>query len=720
LVILLIVINALTTIFILLIISHLNKNKLIFYNKAVEINPSEVILNKNNQSRCRLAVSFERGGAKPSLSYMEELSKAAKFIGACSNYQSIYWDQVEVEKGKFDWSTTDKYINIQTDNGIKPLGRLWMTPSFYSSAPQEKMTTSDYTTYSKFYAPKLENLNEWSRFVSQAVKRYGDKIDSWLLYHEPQEGLYFQTPGNRKHPILGNEDSDGMTYKNFEDAVYYYYLTQRYGSAVIKDISPTAKLYLTSFNPKYTKYLDLFYNLVRRPGFRNSFDIVREVTYTYKTFGDFDLQKKGLAFLYEIDSHPEVRSLAMSNKLSSEVNENIQTAQQILQSLGINKKMFAETGVNSDFNNNFILDPYEEQFQADSLSDIISAYLNSPNIERLYIFRLANSDPNEEGMTEGQKKWRTLGLYKISRDEFGYHLARPKTSALQFKSLAKKYNRADNLKKEIPTGRYYYPNAPCEDLKTDECAFDARLVLNDKAVNKLYELIALKNNFYIAPLTEEIENKSRAWKKINLKSYFKEFDPNSFFCDQSKTNLPCLVDTMTARYLPQKDTPNPKIIISFTFGNKKYGVINDQLEVSNYLFQDNGNHNLVFLDKDNEKYAKKDGPCYETSEKDCFFNTRSFRNKDNKLVESITKGEYLYEFDEILQTWTNSRLDNNEKYFKDNNSPCHNMKLCVFDSYTYFEENGRMFEEITIDNILYRFDIDSGNWLKIQLSQLSY
>jgi len=556
---LLVSVLVLVTVVVFFVNRNLDKKKLIFNNKAAGLTAGLGGIQQIPQNhQCRLAVSFQRGGANPSFSYMEELSKAAQSVRACSNYQSIYWDKVETSPGQFNWSVPDRYINIQYKYRIKPLGRLWMTPSFYSSAPRGKMSSSDYQTYSRFYAPKLANLDQWTRFVKLAANRYKGKINVWLLYHEPQEGLYFQTPGNYKHPIYGNEQRAGMGFKNFKDAAYYYYLTQRYGSTVIKDVSPKAKLYLTAFNPKYSQYLNFFYDLVRRPGFRNSFDIVREVTYAYRSLNNLNLHANKASTFYEGDKPGRQLSVAL-NQLSDEIRTNITSSESILHKLGINKKMFAETGVNSDLNGNYISDPKEERLQADILFRMIPAYLDMDEIGGLYIFRLANSDPNEPGMTEGQKVWRTLGLYKIFK-QAGYHLKRPKMAAFSFRRLAQRYNNIiiDDSKNQSH-GRYYYKNAPCEGLSGSSCVFDGRQVFQDKLSKKLYELVIIRDNLFIAPYHDNGGNREMVWKRINLKNYFQNVDPNSNFCDQQKANLPCLVDSISLRSLANG------YIVSFTF-----------------------------------------------------------------------------------------------------------------------------------------------------------
>jgi len=107
--------------------------------------------------------------AKILFDYMDDL-KISRFR------YTIFWTSVESgATGNFDWTRHDELINYLTGKGIKLTLTLFGDNNLY--AP-------DYSSpYPGHTNPAF--WNAWLGFIEKAVSRYGDKVDTWEIWNEP-------------------------------------------------------------------------------------------------------------------------------------------------------------------------------------------------------------------------------------------------------------------------------------------------------------------------------------------------------------------------------------------------------------------------------------------------------------------------------------------------------------------------------------------------------
>ena len=140
-----------------------------------------------------------------------------------------------------------------------------------------------------------------------------------------------------------------------------------------------------------------------------------------------------------------------------------------------------------------------------------------------------------------------------------------------------------------------------------------------------------------------------------------------------------------------------------------------------------GSLNTVNLET-NSKYSGLTGsPCNNTDYETCYFNTRTFRDVGTDDVETITKGEYIYNFTIPADPNTPSswgaggrKLAEIAKFTDSSNAPCYDKQpFCVFDTQTYYiNSTSTPHEEVTVGNYLYDYNYNTGTWTKTYLADL--
>ncbi|WP_460425399.1 endo-1,4-beta-xylanase [Azotobacter armeniacus] len=78
------------------------------------------------------------------------------------------WRGIETEKGTWKWDDADSLIKVASENNIEISGLLLGSP------PRTKTV----------HAFPMENLNDWSTYVSAVVSRYKDQIRYWEVWNE--------------------------------------------------------------------------------------------------------------------------------------------------------------------------------------------------------------------------------------------------------------------------------------------------------------------------------------------------------------------------------------------------------------------------------------------------------------------------------------------------------------------------------------------------------
>ncbi len=99
---------------------------------------------------------------------------------------SCKWQQVEPEKGRFQFEETDYQIDRPIRHGLEVLAMLpFPSAHWSSSAPADYDLSRDYTSRREHvaYAPKDEGAFE--RYVGRTVAHYRDRVRWWQCFNEP-------------------------------------------------------------------------------------------------------------------------------------------------------------------------------------------------------------------------------------------------------------------------------------------------------------------------------------------------------------------------------------------------------------------------------------------------------------------------------------------------------------------------------------------------------
>jgi hypothetical protein len=148
--------------------------------------------------------------------------------GARWNRWALYWSDVERSPGVYDWSATDQTLAADEEYGFKTNAILLNTPGFHNgmlSAAEAMPRVDDKapafavmrgepirraqagpgvpprSLYQPTFADGTDTLatgkainpnNTWARFVAAAVARYGDRVDAWEIWNEPDFNFFWQ------------------------------------------------------------------------------------------------------------------------------------------------------------------------------------------------------------------------------------------------------------------------------------------------------------------------------------------------------------------------------------------------------------------------------------------------------------------------------------------------------------------------------------------------
>lgn len=85
----------------------------------------------------------------------------------------VYWNQVEVAPGQYDFSRLDGIVSTAEDRGARPLLVLGFTPSFHAKDPTSPTARTT-----------MPDEAAWRSWVTAVVKRYGDRVD-YEVWPEP-------------------------------------------------------------------------------------------------------------------------------------------------------------------------------------------------------------------------------------------------------------------------------------------------------------------------------------------------------------------------------------------------------------------------------------------------------------------------------------------------------------------------------------------------------
>jgi len=100
----------------------------------------------------------------------------------------ISWADVEGQKGKRDWSYTDKFVDLLTKNGFEIICCFCTTPEWTSGLSQEEKELFHKRGCGNLIgvvAPKEEYYDIFEDFAEETARRYKDKIKYYEFWNEP-------------------------------------------------------------------------------------------------------------------------------------------------------------------------------------------------------------------------------------------------------------------------------------------------------------------------------------------------------------------------------------------------------------------------------------------------------------------------------------------------------------------------------------------------------
>jgi hypothetical protein len=91
----------------------------------------------------------------------------------------VGWPQLESEKGRWNFSTLDKYVEAAEQHGVDILLPLGPTPGWASSRPTEP------SAYRAGNAAPPANMDDWREYVRTVANRYKGRIHKYEIWNEP-------------------------------------------------------------------------------------------------------------------------------------------------------------------------------------------------------------------------------------------------------------------------------------------------------------------------------------------------------------------------------------------------------------------------------------------------------------------------------------------------------------------------------------------------------
>ncbi|MGO4957012.1 cellulase family glycosylhydrolase [Luteococcus sp. Sow4_B9] len=87
----------------------------------------------------------------------------------------FYWDGLEPERDRFDWSASDRLVNMCRNLGLRVLGLLHTTPVWLRPPGS-----------SHVFAPTTdEELARWTNFCRRTAEHFRGRVDAWEVWNEP-------------------------------------------------------------------------------------------------------------------------------------------------------------------------------------------------------------------------------------------------------------------------------------------------------------------------------------------------------------------------------------------------------------------------------------------------------------------------------------------------------------------------------------------------------
>ncbi|MCP5025047.1 MAG: cellulase family glycosylhydrolase [Actinomycetia bacterium] len=218
------------------------------------------------------AVGFSPGSMVLDLSpeaLNEDLDRMVE-LGAQWIRLDFDWSRIEAERGRFDWSTTDERVIAARRRGLRVLGVLAYTPAWAREDQSSDKAPPD-------------DFEDFSRFATAAVTRYGEHVRAWEVWNEPNVATFWHP-----HP-------DPQAYgKLLEVAATAVRSVDRDALIISGGLAPAVDVEGSELSPE--TFLERLYESVPS----GSFDAVGVHPYTYPGFPTDDQPWNTFARLPEL------------------------------------------------------------------------------------------------------------------------------------------------------------------------------------------------------------------------------------------------------------------------------------------------------------------------------------------------------------------------------------------------------------------------------------
>lgn len=110
------------------------------------------------------------------------------YVGSMGKANGVQWPFLEPEKGVFNWSRLDAWVEKTQKEGISFFYSNDYVPKWAAANPASCFVSSMDTT---ICTSGVVNIQDWDDFVNALVRRYNGKIQAYELWNEPDQPEYF-------------------------------------------------------------------------------------------------------------------------------------------------------------------------------------------------------------------------------------------------------------------------------------------------------------------------------------------------------------------------------------------------------------------------------------------------------------------------------------------------------------------------------------------------
>ncbi len=120
---------------------------------------------------------------------MERVSKIMKDAGMHWDRLELWWNVVEPEKGRFDWTFADQVAKFYRDNGMNACVILCYSSAWSNNTPPATP----------------EEREAYANYVYQVVSRYKDTFKVWEIWNEPNIPTFWPKPNVKDYTLMLRE-----------------------------------------------------------------------------------------------------------------------------------------------------------------------------------------------------------------------------------------------------------------------------------------------------------------------------------------------------------------------------------------------------------------------------------------------------------------------------------------------------------------------------------